>query len=89
PDLILLDLKMPRMGGFRFLEAIKQDTQLKQIPVAVLTTSESQEDVARTYDLQAHCFITKPVDLEGFIRVAETIENFWTGLMKVPREARG
>ena len=84
PDLILLDLNMPRMDGRELLAAIKQKDALKAIPVVVLTTSDADADVLKSYELHASCYITKPVDLEQFIRVVAGIEEFWFSIVKLP-----
>ncbi len=85
PDLILLDLNLPRMDGRELLTIIKQEEKLKRIPVVVLTTSEAEADVLRVYDLNANCYITKPVDLDKFIAVIKAIEDFWLTIVKLPR----
>jgi CheY-like chemotaxis protein len=85
PDLILLDLNLPRMSGREVLEQIKQDASLKSIPVVILTTSAAEEDIIRSYQLHANCYITKPVDLDQFIKVVKTIDNFWLAIVKLPR----
>ena len=85
PDLILLDLNMPRMDGREFLSHVKADPALRRIPVVVLSTSEAEADVDKTYDLHANCFVTKPVDLDQFVEVAKSIEGFWFSLVKLPR----
>ena len=84
PDLVLLDLNLPKKDGREVLAEIKEDEQLKMIPVVVLTTSAAQEDVARAYGSHANCYITKPVDLDQFLRVAQSIENFWLTLVRLP-----
>jgi two-component system response regulator len=84
PDLILLDLNMPRKDGREVLEEIKQDDNLKRIPVVILTTSEAEEDVLRAYDLHANCYITKPVNLDQFTKVVRAIEQFWFTIVKLP-----
>lgn len=84
PDLILLDLNLPRKDGREVLEEIKSDPALKSIPVVVLTTSEAEEDILRAYNLSANCYVTKPVDLEQFIKVVNSIENFWLTIVKLP-----
>ena len=84
PDLILLDLNLPRMDGREVLAAIKSDPKLKTIPVVVLTTSRAEQDVLRSYELQANCYITKPVDLEQFIAVVRSIEDFWFTIVTLP-----
>ena len=85
PDLILLDLNLPKMDGREVLAAIKEDPSLRSIPVVVLTTSASQDDVARAYGQHANCYITKPVDLDQFLRVVQSIENFWLSLVRLPK----
>lgn len=79
--LILLDLNLPRKDGREALAQIKADDRLKRIPVVVLTTSEDEQDVIKSYNLHANCYITKPVDLERFIQVARSIEDFWLGIV--------
>ncbi len=85
PDLVLLDLNLPRMDGREVLKEIKKDPDLRRIPVVVLTTSHDEADVFRTYDLHANCYITKPIDLEQFIGVVRAIESFWLSIVKLPR----
>ena len=85
PDLILLDLNLPRMDGRELLAAIKNDERLKQIPVVVLTTSKADQDVLGSYLLQASCFITKPVDFHQFTEVIKAIDNFWLSIVTLPR----
>ena len=85
PDLILLDLNLPRMDGREVLAAVKQDPTLRQIPVVVLTTSEAEEDVLRSYDLHANAFVTKPVDFERFIEVIRQIDEFFVSVVRLPR----
>ena len=85
PDLILLDLNLPGIDGRELLAIIKQDEKLKRIPIVVLTTSEAEADVLRVYDLNANCYITKPVDLDKFIAVIKAIEDFWLTIVKLPR----
>ena len=84
PDLILLDLNLPKMDGRQVLAMIKADEGLMSIPVVVLTTSASQDDVERAYCSHANCYLTKPVDLEGFLRVVHSIESFWLSSVKLP-----
>jgi two-component system, chemotaxis family, response regulator Rcp1 len=86
PDLILLDLNLPRMDGREVLSEIKSDAKLRMIPVVVLTTSRAEQDVLRSYDLHANCYITKPVDLEQFITVVKSIEDFWLTIVTLPRQ---
>jgi CheY-like chemotaxis protein len=84
PDIILLDLNLPRKDGREVLEEIKRDEKLKRIPVVVLTTSKAEEDVLRTYNLHANCYVTKPVDLEKFMVVVKTIDSFWLTVVTLP-----
>lgn len=86
PDLILLDLNLPKKDGRAVLSAIKSDHNLRRIPVVVLTTSQEQEDVVQAYDLNANCFVTKPVDLEQFSKVIKAIEDFWLSIAELPKE---
>ncbi len=84
PDLILLDLNMPRMDGRELLAQIKVDEELKVIPVVILTTSEAEEDILRAYKMHANCYITKPVDLDQFSKVVKVIDQFWFTVVKLP-----
>jgi CheY-like chemotaxis protein len=84
PDLVLLDLNLPRKDGREVLEEIKDDPQLRTIPVVVLTTSEAEEDILRSYQLAANAYITKPIDLNEFIAVVRSIENFWLSIVRLP-----
>ncbi len=84
PDIILLDLNLPKKDGREVLAVIKGDDQLKQIPVVVLTTSKAEEDVLRSYALHANCYITKPVDLDKFILVVKSIDRFWLTVVTLP-----
>ncbi len=86
PDLILLDLNMPRKDGREVLAEIKQDPDLKRIPVVVLTTSSAEQDIVRSYNHHANAYITKPVDLDQFAKVVRSIEEFWFTIVKLPRE---
>jgi CheY-like chemotaxis protein len=86
PDLILLDLNMPRMDGRDVLEELKADDDLKRIPVVVLTSSGAEEDVVKSYDLHANAYLTKPVDFDGFLEVINTLEEFWLEVVKLPPE---
>jgi len=88
PDLILLDLNLPKKDGREVLAEIKESPTLKSIPVVVLTTSSSEADILRSYELHANCYITKPVDLEGFLTVVKSIDSFWLSVVKLPRERR-
>jgi chemotaxis family two-component system response regulator Rcp1 len=84
PDLICLDLNLPRMDGRQVLEEIKADATLRTIPVAVLTTSKAEEDILRSYNLHANCYITKPLDLARFAEVVQAIEYFWFSIVTLP-----
>ena len=84
PDLILLDLNMPRMDGREVLQELKADPELKCIPVVVLTTSKAEEDIVKSYGLHANCYITKPVDFERFVAVVQTIQDFWFTVVTLP-----
>jgi CheY-like chemotaxis protein len=84
PDLILLDLNLPKKDGREVLAEIKADESLRRIPVVVLTTSKAEEDILRTYDLHANCYISKPVDLEQFIEVIKSIDDFWLTVVRLP-----
>jgi CheY-like chemotaxis protein len=86
PDLVLLDLNLPRRDGREVLEDIKNDSALKHIPVVILTSSQAEEDIMRSYRLHANCFITKPVDLEQLTKVVQGIEQFWFTLVRLPPE---
>jgi two-component system, chemotaxis family, response regulator Rcp1 len=85
PALILLDLNLPRMDGREVLAAIKTDPDLKRIPVVVLTTSDAEQDILRSYMLHANCYITKPVDLDKFLAVVRSLEDFWLTIVRLPR----
>jgi chemotaxis family two-component system response regulator Rcp1 len=84
PDLILLDLRMPKKNGLEVLAEVKQDPTLRSIPVVILTSSEAPQDIRNTYDLHANCFITKPVDLMGFIRTMRSLNDYWFGVARLP-----
>jgi two-component system, chemotaxis family, response regulator Rcp1 len=88
PDLILLDLNLPKKDGREVLEEIKGNPTLKTIPVVILTTSSSEADILRSYQLHANCYITKPVGLEGFLTVVRSIDSFWLSVVKLPRGPR-
>jgi len=83
PDLILLDLNLPKMDGREVLAEIKSDTKLRRIPVVILTTSMAEQDILRTYNLHANCYITKPVDMDQFVKVVQSIEDFWFNIVKL------
>jgi CheY-like chemotaxis protein len=84
PDIVLLDLNMPKMDGRAVLAELKADPRLKTIPVVVLTTSEAEEDILRSYELHANCYVQKPVDLDKFISIVGLIENFWLSTVRLP-----
>lgn len=84
PDLILLDINLPKKNGQEVLYTIKNDSRFKEIPVIMLTTSSSEDDVLRAYQNHANCFITKPVEAEQFLEVVSSIENFWISIVKLP-----
>jgi two-component system, chemotaxis family, response regulator Rcp1 len=86
PDLILLDLNLPRKDGREVLAEIKADPSLRLIPVVILTSSQAEQDIVRAYDLHANCYVSKPVDLDQFITVVKSIENFWFSIVKLPPE---
>ncbi|HEY4288121.1 MAG TPA: response regulator [Puia sp.] len=87
PDLILLDINLPKMDGTEVLSIIKNDPELKRIPVIMLTTSSAEKDILASYDNHANCYITKPVDLDRFMEVVRTIEDFWISIVKLPKIA--
>ena len=84
PDLVLLDLNLPKKDGRQVLAEIKEDKDLQRIPVVILTISKDEEDVLKTYNLHANCYITKPIDLEQFLKVVRSIEEFWLTIVKLP-----
>lgn len=84
PDLILLDLNLPRKDGRQVLAEIKKDASLKRIPVIVLTTSKAEEDIVKTYDLHANCYVSKPVDFDSFVSVVKSIDDFWLSVVNLP-----
>jgi CheY-like chemotaxis protein len=86
PDMILLDLNLPKKGGREVLADIKADPMLQSIPVVVLTTSKAEEDVLQSYGLHANCYIVKPIDLDQFIRVVQSIKSFWLCIVRLPTE---
>ena len=88
PDLILLDLNLPKKDGREVLNEIKNDPELMAIPVVILTTSQAEEDILRAYNLHANCYITKPVDLERFFTVVKSIEDFWLTVVKLPTDGK-
>jgi chemotaxis family two-component system response regulator Rcp1 len=86
-DLILLDLNMPRMDGRTLLGIIKQDPDLRHIPVVIMTTSKAEEDIVKSYNLHANCYIVKPIDLDKFIEVVKAVEDFWVSIVTLPKSA--
>ncbi len=84
PDLVLLDLNLPRKSGREVLAEIKSDDELKRIPVVILTVSRSDEDILKAYDLHANCYVTKPLDFEQFMKITKSIEDFWLTIVKLP-----
>src|ERR1700729_295202 len=84
PSLVLLDLNMPRKDGREVLTEMKADPELRQIPVVILTTSQAEEDIVRSYDLHANCYISKPVDLQALSKIVQSIDEFWFGVVKLP-----
>lgn len=88
PDLIILDLNLPKKDGREVLEEIKLDPNLRRIPVVILTTSKAEEDILRTYDLHANCYITKPLEFDKFIDVVKSIEDFWMSIVVLPKETK-
>lgn len=84
PELILLDLNLPKKDGREVLAEIKSDEKFKRIPVVILTTSKAEEDILKTYNLHANCYITKPIDLSQFMKVVKSIEDFWLTIVKLP-----
>jgi two-component system response regulator len=87
PDLILLDLNLPKKDGRQVLAEIKADNNLKSIPVVVLTTSASDEDIQKSYNLQASCYVNKPIDLESFVKMIKSLDEFWFSAVKFPPRA--
>ncbi len=84
PDVILLDLNLPRKDGREVLKELKEDEALKRVPIVILTTSSAEEDIIRTYNNHANCYITKPVDFDQFLKVITSIEEFWLNIVKLP-----
>lgn len=86
PDVILLDLNLPKKDGREVLAEIKSDPELKRIPVVVISSSEAEADILRSYDLHVNCYVTKPVNLDQFIKVVQSVESFWLTIVKLPTE---
>jgi two-component system, chemotaxis family, response regulator Rcp1 len=86
PDVILLDLNLPKKDGREVLAEVKADPNLRRIPIVVLTTSQAEQDILRAYNLNANCYVTKPVDLDQFLKVIRSIEEFWLTIVKLPTE---
>jgi CheY-like chemotaxis protein len=84
PDVILLDLNLPKKNGFEVLKEIRNTPELKRLPVVILSTSDSENDILKSYDMNANCFVTKPVGLDEFIKIVMTIEDFWLSIVKLP-----
>jgi chemotaxis family two-component system response regulator Rcp1 len=84
PDLVLLDLNLPKKNGREVLAEIKEDPELRRIPVVILTVSQAEQDIVKSYNLHANCYITKPVDLDQFLEVVKSIENFWLTVVMLP-----
>jgi CheY-like chemotaxis protein len=85
PDIVFLDLNLPRKDGREVLAEMKQDSALRRIPVVILTTSDAEQDILKSYDLHANCYVTKPVDLDMFTRLVRSIEDFWLSIVKLPK----
>jgi len=88
PDLIILDLNLPRKDGREVLAEIKSDPELKRIPVVIMTSSQAEVDIIKSYNLHANCYVTKPIDLNQFIKVIRSIENFWFSVVKLPAKSQ-
>lgn len=86
PDLVLLDLNMPRKDGWEVLEEVQADPDLRRIPIIVLTSSDAEADIVKSYDLQANAYLTKPIDFEGLLEVVRSLEQFWLSVVKMPPE---
>jgi len=89
PDLVLLDLNLPKKDGREVLQDIKRDSDLRRIPVVVLTTSQAEQDIVESYDLHANCYVAKPVDLHQFVSAVQSIEDFWFTIVKLPPNGNG
>ncbi len=86
PDLVLLDLNLPKKDGREVLDDIKRDARLKHIPVVILTTSQAEQDIVESYELHANCYVAKPVDLDQFMSVVKSVQDFWLSVVKLPSE---
>ena len=86
PDIVLLDLNLPKKSGREVLSEMKNDPELRRIPVVILTTSKAEEDIFRTYDLHANCYITKPVDMDQFISIVKVLQDFWFTIVRLPKQ---
>ncbi|SHO52920.1 response regulator [Desulfopila aestuarii] len=86
PDLVILDLNLPKKDGREVLAEMKSDTLLKSIPVVILTSSKAEEDIVRSYNLHANCYISKPLNFHSFVQVVESIKNFWLTIVELPKE---
>lgn len=89
PDLILMDINMPRKNGCEVLKEIRSDEELRLIPVVILTSSEAEDDITRAYEMGANCYVTKPVDLDEMVKIVQAIDFFWTNVAKLPRRRGG
>jgi CheY-like chemotaxis protein len=87
PDIILLDLNLPRRSGHEVLAELKSDPALKRIPVVIMTSSDGEDDIMRSYDLHANCYVTKPLDLRQFSRVVQSLDDFWFSIVRLPGQA--
>lgn len=87
-DLVLLDLNLPKKDGRQVLSELKTDPVLRRTPVVIVTTSKAEEDIVRTYDLHANCYVTKPLDLDQFVSMVQSIEHFWLTIVKLPKDGR-
>jgi two-component system, chemotaxis family, response regulator Rcp1 len=88
PDLVILDLNLPKKDGREVLSEIKADDELKHIPIVIMTISQAEEDILKTYNLHANCYITKPIDLNQFVKVVKSIEDFWFSIVKLPPKSK-
>ncbi len=88
PDIVLLDLNLPKLNGRQVLEQVKGDADLRGIPIVVLTSSNAEQDIAQSYDLGANCYVVKPVDLKAFQAIVRSVEDFWFTVVRMPSKAR-